>query len=427
MLLTKEIEIVCKSDKKYYIDKGYDWKYNELIKVNINDLLKGSHQSVDVLCDYCLEEIMKKEYRIYIKQRDNSVIKKDCCNNCKGLKIKESNLINYGANNVFQLSDIKEKTKKTMIEYYGVENPSFSEIIKDKRLKTVREKYGVDNVFQLNEIKQKRKITMEKRYGNEHTFLVKELMDKVIKTMLDKFGVEHPIQNSGIREKIENTNMDRYNAKCSLGSKIIQEKSRKTCLEKYGVNYFILTEEHKRLKKITMMERYGVEFPLQNVEILTKARKTMFKNGTAPCSTQQKYIHNLLGGELNYPINNCSVDIAFPDDKLYIEYNGSGHNLNVLYKQMDQKSFDQKEIKRYYFLKGKGYYGIYIISRNDNIPYDDVIIKIINKAKEYLLLGHSWIEFDIDEGKIKCSQYEVDYDFGELRKIFKTDLMDNIS
>ena len=426
MLITKEVEMICKTNKKYYINKGYNWEYNKTIKLKVNDLPKGSHQLVEVLCDYCLKEIINKEYRIFIKHREDSVIKKDCCKKCSVLKVEEGNLLKFGVRSTFQIPNVMEKRKITMIELFGAEQPSSSEILQDKRLKTVQEKYGVDNVFQLEDIKQKRKISMEEKYGNEHSLLVEEIKDKKTKTIMDKFGVEHAIQNKEVKDKREATNITKYGFLNPLQNEIIKEKSRKTLMRKYGVENFASTEQYRLLKKVTMLKRHGVEFSMQNPDILAKARKTMFENGNTPCSTQQKYLHQLLGGELNYPISNCSVDIAFPEEKIYVEYNGSGHDLHVVYKQIDREKFNQKEIRRYKFLMTKGYNGIFIISKKDKIPYDNVIVKMIKEAKQYLNTGHSWIEFDIDNQTVKTSLYKEYFDFGKLRKIIKDDLIKNI-
>lgn len=47
--------------------------------------------------------------------------------------------------NVFQLSETKEKIKKTNLEKYGCENPLQNNSIKEKVKQTCLEKYGVDN------------------------------------------------------------------------------------------------------------------------------------------------------------------------------------------------------------------------------------------------------------------------------------------
>jgi len=55
---------------------------------------------------------------------------------------------------------------------------------------------------------------------------------------------------------------------------------------------------------------------------------------------------------------------------------------------------------------------------------DNILLNMLDYAKQYLSTGHSWIKFDIDNSKITTSQYETDYDFGELRKISKLDIKD---
>ena len=425
-MLTKTVFIKWYGSlKQYYVNKGYKFtKIGDEFEVKVEDLQNGNQSVVQVLCDYCLETTMNKEYRTYITQRENSVIHKDCCKNCSILKVKEGNLLTYGTEFVFQLPEVREKRKTTMINLYGAEEPSSSKILQDKRLKIVQEKYGVDNVFQLDNVKRKRKITMEEKYGNEHALLVQEFKDKKTKTTINKFGVEHAIQNQEVMDKRNATNIDKYGVENPLENEDIKEKAKNTCLNKYGVSNFGATEEHQILKKVTMMRRYGVEFSMQNPIILEKSKLTMFKNDTAPCSTQQRYLHNLLGGELNYPISKCSVDIAFPENKIYLEYNGGGHNLQVQFGNMTLEDFNNKEMKRYYFLKNKGWKQIIICSNNDYIPKDDVLLDILNYAKYFLNKGYSWIKFDINNAKIINSQGEIKVDFGRLRKISKNDLVD---
>lgn len=423
-LLTKEVVITCRNYKKHYISKGYNWEYNKQIIVKVEDLPKGSNVKVEVLCDYCLEEVMKKEYSTFIKQRENSTIHKDCCKKCSILKVQEGNLVKYGAESTFQLPEVREKRKITMLNLYGAEEPSSSKILQEKRLKNIQDKYGVDNVFQINEVKQKRKISMEEKYGNKHALLVKSIVDKKDKTMLDNFGVKYPIQNEDIKDKIKNTNLERYGTKYPLENEDIKEKARNTCLDKYGVNNFASTEEYQILTKNTMLDKYGVEYPMQNKDILTKARETMYRNGTAPRSKQQEYICQLLNGELNYPIDNISLDIAFPDEKIYIEYDGGGHDLSVKIGSETQEQFNKRNIKRYYYLRENGWKEIRIISKNDYLPLDEIIIKIIKYAKEYLNTGHSWIEFNVDNQTIKTSIFEEYFDFGKLHKIKNNDLIE---
>lgn len=59
----------------------------------------------------------------------------------------------------------EEKVKETNILLFGVENVSQSEDIKDKKRKTFIENYGVDNIFATEEFKKYLPIIMHERYG----------------------------------------------------------------------------------------------------------------------------------------------------------------------------------------------------------------------------------------------------------------------
>ena len=135
---------------------------------------------------------------------------------------------------------------------------------------------------------------------------------------------------------------------------------------------------------------------------------------------QQIYLCNLLKGKLNYPVSRCSVDIGFPNENIYIEYDGGGHDLSVKFNILTEKDFDIKELKRYFLLKSKGWKKIRIISIEDYLPQDEVILQMVQFAKEYLNEGHSWITFDINNNIIECSQFKIKCNFGKLRKIKKS-------
>jgi len=241
-------------------------------------------------------------------------------------------------------------------------------------------------------------------YGVKHTTNLKSTQDKMKNTCVEKYGCEHPSQNKEIQEKTIKTNLDRYGFKNPSQSLEVREKF-----------------------KNTMTEKYGFDHPSKVKEICDRMQinriKTMFKRGNAPKSCQQIYLYQLVGGELNYPVNNMWLDIAFPYENIYIEYDGSGHNLSVLFNNLTQKQFDINELRRYYYLKQNNWNMIKIISLKDKLPNDDKIIEMVEYAKEYINTGHSWIRFDIDNNTIKCSQFEKEYDYGILRKIQKGDLI----
>lgn len=347
-MLISETAMICWNNKtkKHYKELGYVFtKLNDYFEVKIEDLMKGSHSLIKVLCDYCLETTIEKEYRNYVRDNLNSVVQKDCCAKCQPIKTKECNLINYGVESTTNLPKIKEKIAKSAMDKYGVDHVMKNKDIHDKLVKG----YFLKSDEEKEAIVNKRK-----------------------KTILDTYGVEKAMDIEGVKEKIINTNL----------------------------------------------ERYGVKYTMQSEEVKSKVRKTMYKNGTTSCSRQQEYLWKLLGGELNYPVSRLSLDIAFPNDKIYLEYNGNGHELKVRMGNISKEEFNKKEIRRYQYLKYNGWKLICINSYCDYLPHDDILKIEFNKALEWFKLddkGH-W-HYNINIGnKLDDPKY------GRLRRIKAEDL-----
>lgn len=145
-----------------------------------------------------------------------------------------------------------------------------------------------------------------------------------------------------------------------------------------------------------------------------KYLKTIYKNGNGPCSRQQKHLHNILGGELNYPVDKCLLDIAFPEEMIYIEYDGSGHNWWERRYGSKNKA-QQKDLNRKNYLQKQGWKLIKYITSKDKLLNDNIIVNLVNKAKNYLLnTNHSWFEIDIDNNKINCAEYSIKIEEGIL-------------
>ena len=96
---------------KHYRELGYDVKCFDTILVPPEHLTDGSHAMVDVVCDVCKKN-MQKEYREYLKRHTYDI---DCCEECYAKKIKLACLDKYGVENVFQLDEVKQKTRNTLI------------------------------------------------------------------------------------------------------------------------------------------------------------------------------------------------------------------------------------------------------------------------------------------------------------------------
>ncbi|MBG9776210.1 DUF7487 domain-containing protein [Brevibacillus laterosporus] len=263
---------------------------------------------------------------------------------------------------------------------------------------------------------------------------------KLNDTLKDKYGVNHTMQIAGVREKIKQTCLTKYGTKHHLSSNIIKDKRKNTILKKYGVDHYSKTNEYKEKFMRTSIKKYGVKHPwlnkniinkrvntylsnygetnpMKNSKIKRKLLKRLYEDGKAPCSKQQKYINNLIQGKLNYPVGTCLLDIAFPEDKIYVEYDGSGHDLTVKFGKETKEEFNDRNKKRCYFLNRNNWKEIRIISTKDVLPSNEKILEIISYAKSHFNKGHSWITFDIDNYLIETSSNTHYFDYGQLRRI----------
>lgn len=334
------------SNKLYYQSKGYLYtKWNDEFEVNIDDLYYNSNIMIKCTCDYCGRETFE---RFCLIKKGSKI----CCNNDICIKIKR------------------------------------------------------------HEIQTKREITNMKKYGCKSTLMCDNVKEKAKQTSLNKYGVENAGASKSSREKAKLTMIKKYGFEYAIQSDVIKQKRELNNIKKYGYKHTLQLEEVKQKTKQTNLNKYGVEHLMQIKEIkddrIKKSKQTMYKNGTGPCSKQQQYIHNIIGGELNYPVDNCLLDIAFPNEMIYIEYDGGGHGWYNK-REFSENYVKQLDIKRQKFLQNLDWKIIRIISKNDKLPNYNNLIDSIKNAKEYLLTtNHTWVEIDIDNNKYKCSQYEYE-------------------
>lgn len=168
--------------------------------------------------------------------------------------------------------------------------------------------------------------------------------------------------------KVEATNMVKYGNKCSLRNKEVLSKSKQT-----------------------NMKKYGVEYPFQNKEILQKTIDAQIKKyggvGRAiNTSSQQKYLHSLYGGELNFYIAPYHADILFEEEKIVFEYDGLGHDMLVKLGKLTREEFEEKEKLRSGYLQNLGYKEFHIIAdKKDKLPNNEYLLKIKDMAFDYLI------------------------------------------
>ena len=178
------------------------------------------------------------------------------------------------------------------------------------------------------------------------------------------------------------------------------KKMMKTSLERYGNVCSLRNPIIEKKMKENNLKKFGVEYPLQNKEILKKTKcnvleESFFERIT---SKQQKKIHNLFGGILNYQIYPYIVDIFFPEERIYFEYDGGGHNLSVKLKQKEEKQFEKEQEIRTLYLKDKGLKEFRIIdsSKKGKLLEDNDMRKIKNKAFNLLSKEYTSYIYNID-------------------------------
>ena len=314
-----------------------------------------------------------------------------------------------------------------MTKKYGEDIVNVSQVkeIQDKIKATWKEKYGVDNPNKSKEIQDKIKATNVERYGAENPFASKEIKEKIKKIWQEKYGkdITNPFQVESIKEKVKATWQEKYGEDIVNISQVkeIQDKIKATNVERYGVKNAMQNEKIKEKAKQTNLKKYGFECPLQSEEVKKKTKDTWSFNGhEGPCSRQQKYLANLVNGKINTIISGYWADIVLENEKIDLEYDGGGHNLCVMRKQCTQEEFDVKEKIREESICKKGYKIIRIISKQDNLPSDEIILNLVEGFKNS---DFQVVRIDIDEGTIDRDYSEKWYcNFGELRKITKKNL-----
>lgn len=190
------------------------------------------------LKDFCKENKITLDNSDYSKIYIFSIIKGKCKNNicensfCKSFRA----LINQGGAYCPKCTkeNTKEKTKKTFLDNYGVENPFQNKEIQNKIKQTNFKKYGVENPSQNNKICEKRKQTYFEKTGYENAMHNPEAKEKLKQTNLTKYDVEHPMQNKEVQDRASKNAYKAYDYTCPSG-KIIRLQG----YEKFGYKYLI--------------------------------------------------------------------------------------------------------------------------------------------------------------------------------------------
>lgn len=174
--------------------------------------------------------------------------------------------------------------------------------------------------------------------------------------------------------------------------------------------------------KHSNVETYGVENCGELDFVKDKIALSM-SGSTVRTSQQQRYIKELMDKNYDCMLNyndgettyNFNLDIAIPNRNIYLEYDGSGHWLNIKFENISEDEFFRRELVRYNMLKTNNWKMIKIISRNDKFPTDEVLSNLINNGID-LLDNNTSVIYDIDNSYVKYNGNKYNYNFGELKR-----------
>lgn len=291
-----------------------------------------------------------KVFQTTLCDLSRSPIKKHACKDCARKKAEEATMIKYGKKCYLATEEGKRKKKESAIKNYGVDNVAKAKEVQEKIKKTNLEKYGTETI-------------------GLHNLIIRSHHDK---TMLERYGVTSP--------------------------SLVPEFSQKA---------------HKKSIE-TIMERYGVDNASKIPEAKEKIREAFMKNnqsnGIIFASKNQKILNSLYNGILNYPTKYYFLDIYFPNEQIYCEYDGSGHDLNVQMNKISKEEFMKKEVIRYETLKKEGLKLFRIVHKGKSLPSTDFLLHMKSFAFEMLKNTNSnWITFDLDNQTIKTKDMSLKY------------------
>lgn len=289
-----------------------------MVKSDCSGLVSRSTDLIIVQCDICCLESEIKFSNYY---RGGFKGGEWLCRSCK---TKSTNLKKWGVENPSQSEEVKERKKITFIERWGVDHPSKSDIIKKKKIETFVEKWGVKNPFQSEEIKELIKETNLNKIGVENPSQSLDIKSKKKKTSLKNWGVDHPLKSEEIKEKVNKSNLENWGVKWVLQSSEIKEKIKKSNLENWGFENPMMSSILKESIKVSNIEKWGVEWFYQTDEFRKKSNKVNLNRWGNTNFKKSSIFHQstLIGSNKNY-----------------IEYLG---NLNHLFKCDLKHTFEIK-------------------------------------------------------------------------------------
>jgi len=204
--------------------------------------------------------------------RKNIIFLSHCSNKCKR---KDNNVIKKWKSSCGELGTNREKSKKTMVERYGVENPyQIPEII--NKIKEI-------NKNKKDQIIINMKHTCNLKYNVDYYLQTKEFKEKSNKTSLKKYGTQYPIQSNIVKDKYDWKNITK---------KISNTKRQNNSFNKSkpeDESYILLKEKFEDVKRQYRSDLYpfNCDFYIPNLDIYIECQYGQFHHRRPYLGTEE--------------------------------------------------------------------------------------------------------------------------------------------
>ena len=220
-------------------------------------------------CDYCKQQFERK-YRARDLKRTHR-----CAKNCPALGIKELECFHCGK--LFKQRMIRKNLEQ---KHFFCSNACVNKaqtaggVLHDIKRQKYQQSLGVDWPMQSSIVKEKSRMTCMDRYGVPNSAQAEHVQAKLRATNLERYGFECVLGSPEIRERAKQTSRERYGTDFPSQSQCVRDQTRETCMERYGVSVTSKADCVKKKMRDTNMERYGGPAPMCSEQVQKKAQET---------------------------------------------------------------------------------------------------------------------------------------------------------
>lgn len=230
------------------------------------------------------------------RSKETLVKKHGSAEAAKAFMIKQreaTSMRRYGVRCPFQAKEVKKKITKALKERYGVDNPSKSSSIQEKKKVTSFRNHGTEYPMQSAHLQEKKKATFIERYGVDNPSKVARFQRKKQETSLQKHGTLHHLQDPKILLKSMVSAHSIWNVKSNKRTYQVQgyERFVISYLEKtYRTVYAQFDSKYKPIELNDRRFIYRPDFfiPRNKTYIEVKSTWTLLQNHKARAESQQK-------------------------------------------------------------------------------------------------------------------------------------------